>query len=191
MVLPDVAAPLVSADPRVLAILLAPVVLVEAVVVRRLTRITWRRVLVAGLLANVATTIAGYPIGWLAMQAIRLLTGQDYYGRPLFQLPWDGVFNAGWRAQSMGGAAGWVVYGVVALLLVPTFLLSVWIETIVSAPVLGRPVADVRLPIRKANLLSYGLLVLLMIWLGVMAFAGGEPKRGVEFNPEPKKVHSR
>ena len=37
MVLLDVAAPLISVDPRALAILLVPVVLVEAIVVRRLT----------------------------------------------------------------------------------------------------------------------------------------------------------
>jgi hypothetical protein len=187
----DVAAPLVSVDPRALAILLVPVVLVEAVVVRRLTRISWGRVLAAGLLANVATTLAGYPIGWLAMQAIRLLTGRNYYGRSPFQLPWDGVIGAGWHAQSMGGAAACMIYGVVALLLVPTFLLSVWIETIVSAPVLRRPSRELRIPIRRANLFSYGLLVLFMMWLGVTAFMDADPRRGVKPEMAPKKVESR
>jgi hypothetical protein len=114
------------------------------------------------------------------MQAIRVLTGENYYGRSPFQLPWDAVIGAGWRAQEMGGAAACMVYGVVALLLVPTFCLSVWIETIVSAPVLGRPSSEVRLPIRKANLLSYSLLVLFMMWLGVMAFMDAD-KHGERF----------
>jgi hypothetical protein len=191
VVLLDVAAPMVSADPRVLAILLIPLVLIESIVVRRLTSITWRRVLAAGLLANVATTLAGYPIGWLALQVVRLLTGQNYYGGSLFQLPWDDVFNAGRRAQSMGGAEACIVYGVAAALLLPTFLLSVWIESIVSAPVLRRTVAEVRLPIRRANLVSYGLLVLLMIWLGFMAFMGGEQKRGEVLESVPRKANSR
>jgi hypothetical protein len=191
VVLLDVAAPLISVDPRALAILLVPVVLVEAVVVRRLTRIRWERVLAAGLLSNVASTLAGYPIGWLAMQAIRMLTGQNYYGRAPFQLPWDAVIGAGWRAQEMGGAAACMVYGVVALLLVPTFCLSVWIETLVSAPLLGRSSSEVRLPIRRANLLSYGLLVLFMMWLGVMAFMDAESKHGERLESAPHRTDSK
>ncbi|MBI4879359.1 MAG: hypothetical protein HY812_06820 [Planctomycetes bacterium] len=171
MVLLNVGIPFFQTDPRAIAMLLVPVIAVEAIVVRRLTRIPWGKVVITGVVANAYTTLAGYPIGWVFMRGIRALAGHKYYGGSWFQFPWDELVNSAfydtWLSQSMGSLAIWAVYAGALLLLVLTFLFSVWIETLACASMLKRPVAELRVAIRKANLLSYGLLAVLMIWLGV------------------------
>lgn len=119
-------------------LLLLPIVAFETYVVWKLLRVTAGRAFRAAGVANVASAFAGS----LAVLGVGLLAA-----------------NLG--ISEMPGAAGDLT---VLIALVPSFFLSVWIETRVAAPLLkGCTREAVRHAILQANLLSYIMLAALPI----------------------------
>jgi hypothetical protein len=171
MVLLDVAVPLLQINAFYVIVLLIPVVGIEVVVVRRITHISWGRVISAVGIANALTTLLGFPIGWIFMRGVRAVTGKNFYGHSAFHFPWDEVSNSAfydtWLSMSMNHSMMWLVYGCSLLLLVPTFFLSGWLEAWICKAILGSKVPTLNRAVWMANLASYTLLFLLMGWLAV------------------------
>ncbi|MBI4880326.1 MAG: hypothetical protein HY812_11810 [Planctomycetes bacterium] len=191
MVLLNIAAPLIQVGPFGLAVLLVPICIVEAVVVRRVAAVPWGKCLRAVLLANTATTWLGFPLGWLLMRGVRAVSGWRSYGHDLFHFPWDQVFNSAnydtWLSMSMSWPTMLVVYAASLLLLVPAYFLSVWVETWICAALLGDPALPVRRAVRGANLVSYALLGALLLALAAnnLARVGGFQTNLAEEIPDP------
>ncbi len=194
MVLLNVALPLMYLDLRALALFfLVPIVIVEAAVVRRMAGIPWFRCLGPVAVANAATTLLGYPLGWLLMRGVRAVTGSSFYGGTPFNFPWDLGLNAAfydtWLSMSMSWPAMLLVYAVSLLLLVLACIVSIWVETWICAAMLGNSGSRLPLAVRKANLLSYAFLGLLLLALAVNNLAQVEGRqvegRMNRFEPVP------
>jgi hypothetical protein len=151
-------------------VLFVPIVVVEAIVARRLLGLAVRRSLALSAVANAASTLVGIPATWGALLLVELVatSGGKEYGlgtvpRKIFaftvQAPWLGPYE---------NDLDWLIPSAAIFLCIPFFFVSVLIERFVAwkmAPTC--PPATVSRWGWRANLLSYGLiLTLLFVLLG-------------------------
>jgi len=136
--------------------------------------------------ANAASTIVGYPLGWMFWWVARALVPRGHWGieqvcldsaimglSPILQLGWLSVI------PSMHGeeALGFIITA--TILLVPSFYLSVWIERRICVWVWGSgssAVPSVGAAVRKANVASYLFLFALLVCYAICVFVTGRAK---------------
>jgi hypothetical protein len=142
-------------------LLLLPIILIEALVARRVLRLSFRAAFRIAGLANLASTAVGIPLTWLVVLLLQL-----------------GAMLA--MKNSAAPALGWLIMGVlpaligpprtmmgvvcpILVLCVPFFFTSVWIEARFAKWLLPADRdADARCWSWQANLLSYALILLLV-----------------------------
>jgi hypothetical protein len=73
--LADAGIPMIAITLPGMLLLLAPVIALETIVIRKQTAIPFKSVLKANALANIASTILGMPLAWLAMLLLEFVTG--------------------------------------------------------------------------------------------------------------------
>jgi hypothetical protein len=132
-----------------------PIVLIEALVARRVLGLALSDGLRVSLSANLWSTALGIPLTWLALllpemgagYAVASLeleaTGPGWYLLAPLMAPWLGP-----------GATSWQVYAAAAWLCIPFCLMSMWIEGWAASRRLSREHA--RKWARAANLVTYG-----------------------------------
>lgn len=108
---------------------LVPVIAVEMLVARRMLKIEPRRSMKAIVTANLASTVLGFPLLWLLLVAIQMLTGggsahglRSFWTRVYavtVQAPWLIPYEADLK---------WMIPVAAAYLLIPAFFASVFIE---------------------------------------------------------------
>jgi len=145
---------------------LIPVIVVEALLIRRCVPLSYRKAFLGITQANLLSTFVGVPLAWLFMLAIELVVMAplerlaDYYHHfaPIF-----GVFyflaTIAWTAPE---GQYWIIPTAAALLLIPCFYASVWLERRVC--LWAWPTVDKTLVHRGvflANLASYAILFVL------------------------------
>jgi len=159
---------------------LIPVIIVEALLIRRWVSMSYQDAFVGVTKANLLSTLAGIPIAWLAMLAVEFAvmlpiglaveTWHWKYNSPFLQAV-GFLFSIAWLGP-VGKHGYWLIPAAAALLLVPCFYVSVWLErrVCVRAWPDSDPVA-VRRGIYRANLASYILLFILACgWVGFELF---------------------
>jgi hypothetical protein len=178
--LADAGIPMIFVQWPLMLCALVPVIVVEAEVTRRQLRLPYRKAFAGAAKANVLSTLAGVPVAWLIMLAVEFATmfplaaaAQKWHWRldsPVFYIFY--VLGIAWIGPV--GTSGWPIALAAALLLVPTFFVSLWLER----PVYRRShteinVAAVDRSVWFANLCSYALLFVAGCgWLGWELYAG-------------------
>jgi hypothetical protein len=150
------------------------VIAVEAEVTRRKLALPYRKAFAGAAKANVLSTLVGVPLAWVIMLAVEFVTvfplaaaAQKRHwdlDSPLFYIFY--VLGVAWTGP--GGTSAWPIALAAALLLVPTFFMSVWLER----PVYRRSYSEIDVgavdrSVWSANLCSYALLFVAACgWLG-------------------------
>jgi hypothetical protein len=158
---------------------LVPVIAIEAEVVRRQLALPTRKAFAGAAKANVLSTAAGVPLAWVVMLAVEFITAfpimsaADKHHWQIENSPMEYVLDVLTMAWVGGSHVG--VPLAAALLLVPTFFVSVYLERRSyrrSWPDLDRAAID--RSVWFANLASYLLLfVAALVWLGYEVHATG------------------
>jgi len=176
----DAGIPMIMLTYPAMLILLIPVIMVEAYVCRNLLGLTKWEALKSSAIANGISTILGIPLAWGILLALGFVTSSLSDVHVIARSGWSPI------AQIVGGLlafptwlgpvhnGSWIIPGAVLMLLVPFFFASWGIEYLVFDYMLGMPDGDpsdrtssrIRVAVRNANLITYGLMVLgTSIWL--------------------------
>ena len=132
---------------------LIPIIVIEWVVLARAGAHIWESLLAMSV-ANLGSTLAGIPLAIMLEIVVATNT-------PLYHESWDTKDT--WFREWMLPAGG-------ALLLIPFFLMSWWIEGPIAAWILDDlPTQIVDSAVRDANLVTYGLLAALLSTVLVIA----------------------
>lgn len=147
---------------------LAPVVLVESMVVTRSLPISFGRATVVTCVGNVLSTLVGMPLTWAALLGLEVWSGGD--GAHGLHTPWAKFLAVTWQAAWLlpyEGASHWMIPSAILTLMVPFFFASWFAEYQVGKRMLKRvDAALVRRSILMANLVSYGALAVIVLgWL--------------------------
>ena len=178
----DVGIPMIFIQWPLMFFALIPVIGVEGILVRRWVSLSREQAFSGITVANVVSTLIGVPVAWLAMLAVQYavllpvdMAAERWHWQldsPLFEVV-GFALSVAWIAPF---EAYWTVPAAAALLLFPSFYVSVWIERRVCLR--SWPTADkaaVRRGVYLANVGSYGLLFLLGCGWTVVALLTRKP----------------
>jgi len=175
-ILANVGVPMIFIHWPLMVCALVPVIVVEALLIRRWLSLSVREAFVGVGKANLFSTLLGVPLAWLAMFALEfavmlpLGVAADKWKWDLDGPVWQALaflFSIAWLAPAEG-YLHWMVPAAVGLLLVPCFYLSVILErrSCTRTWSTADP-ARVRRGVFAANLASYALLFILACgWAG-------------------------
>jgi hypothetical protein len=178
--LADMGVPMIFVQWPLMLCALVPVIAVEAEVTRRGLTLPYRKAFAGAAKANVLSTLAGVPLAWVTMLAVEFATmlplslaAEKWHwslDSPVFYVFY--VLGIAWTGPV--GTSAWPIPLAAALLLVPTFFVSVWLERpIYRRSYAGIDVAAVDRSVLRANLCSYALLFAAACgWLGWELYKG-------------------
>ena len=166
----DAGVPMIFITLPGMGLALVPVILVEGYALYKQLHLSGRVALKASSFANVASTVIGIPLTWVALVAVQLVTGGGRaYGLDTafhrflavtWQAPWLIPYEEDLR---------WMIPAATLTLLVPFFFVSWWIEyRVVRWTLKTSDRTPVFLAVRNANLISYGLLAIAVVVLFVV-----------------------
>jgi hypothetical protein len=174
--LANVGIPMIFVQWPLMLAALSPVILVEILLIRLWLSLSLEEAFMGIAKANVLSTAIGVPLAWGIMLVVEFVTGlllasgSDYLhwklDNPLFELVFF-IFSIAWPLPSTEIAQGLIPIAA-ALLLIPCFYASVWIEcrSCLRSWARYNPVL-VRRAVYRTNLGSYALLfVLACVWIG-------------------------
>src|ERR1035437_4300089 len=138
--LADVGIPMIFVQWPLMIGALIPVIIVEALLIRRWVQLSYRDAFIGVTKANLLSTLAGFPLAWLAMFAVEmavllpLAIASDkwhlhFIDSPFFQIV-GFLLGVAWLGPG-GDEAYWLVPLAAALLLIPSFYVSVWLERLI------------------------------------------------------------
>ncbi|HXX14402.1 MAG TPA: hypothetical protein VEJ47_05815 [Candidatus Eremiobacteraceae bacterium] len=154
--------------------LLVPVILVEGFLCKKWLGLSTWEAMKWNAVSNALSTVLGVPMVWLIMLGLELATSDVLYqtDTPLINVI-SLLLSAAWIGPPDEKTA-WTVPFAILVLLVPFFLVSYGIEYLVLGLMVGMPEGGppnlaydkVRLAVRNANLVTYGVMFLATsIWL--------------------------
>jgi hypothetical protein len=172
--LADVGIPMITIEWPVMLLALGPVIVLEALLIRRWVSLSYRDAFKGITWANVLSTLVGVPLAWLIMLGVQLavflplgLAADKWHWNldaPVLQViavMASSVYVYGSKSPD------WIIPSGIAVLLVPCFFLSVWIESKVcfrTWKTLDREA--VRRGVYRSNLASYlALFILACGWV--------------------------
>lgn len=158
---------LVIVYPSMIVTLL-PVVVLETVILRRRLGTALRRTAFVVMLSNLASTMVGIPLAWAALVGLEVATSGGVW--PLLDTFAGKLLAVTWQAPWLFRHESdfyWQIPVATAVLLVPFFFVSWWVEYWLSRRLMrGVEPKRLRAAVAVANLVSYALLeALAMIWL--------------------------
>ena len=182
--LANIGVPMIFVQMPAMVCALIPIIIVEALLIRRWLTLPYRDAFRGVTVANLASTILGVPLAWLAMFIVELavmypvsMAAEHWHWK--LESPVVGVLgfivSMAWLAP-VERHIHWMIPAASALLLIPSFVVSVWFERRICVRSWSESDPGVvRSGVFKANLASYALLfVMACIWLGTEYFS----KRG-------------
>lgn len=179
--LADVGIPMIFIQWPLMIGALIPVIIVEALLIRRWVRLSYRDAFIGVTQANFLSTLVGFPLSWLAIIAIETLVLIQFFAiadkhhwnvdSPFLRIL---AFTQGFAGKPQGSTY-WQIPLAAALLLIPSFYVSVWIErSICRRAWPNSDAAVVRRGVFRANLASYFILFILACgWAGVEYYIHG------------------
>src|SRR4051812_1900607 len=133
--LADVGLPMIFVQWPLALLFLLPVIVIEALTIRRALVLPSGRAFAAAAKANFISTLVGIPLAWLitllvgGMTLVPVSFAADKWhwnmASPLFQV-FSFVLGAAWIFPADGRA--WLIPLAAGLLLIPSYFVSVWIE---------------------------------------------------------------
>ena len=121
----------------VMLVALLPIIIVEALVLRRFLTTSLSTATVAAGIANLASTFVGVPVAWFLLVAVQLLTGGDRaYG---LSTPLRKVLAVTWQSPWLipyERSLYWMIPTAGLVLLVPFFFASWYVEYLVTRRIL-------------------------------------------------------
>ena len=158
---------------------LVPIIALEATIFEKHLHLGYRQVRRNVAMANVASTVVGFPLSWLLLFAVELVTwfvfpGHETLNRivPDFDAaPWwikilFLMSQAAWIGPS-GKRDVWIIPATAIIGLVPAFFMSVGVEGFILKRLFKGNRVQIASLTWKANAVSYCFLAgLIAIWLG-------------------------
>lgn len=180
--LADAGIPMIVVQMPGMVCTLIPVIAVETLIIRRRLAVPYGKAVKGVAAANLASTIVGVPLAWMAMLAIEyavmvpVAVAANHWHWNL-DSPVLGVFAFLLSIAWLGSIARhicWMIPAASALLLIPSFVVSVWLERPICIALLQDvDPALVKRGVLAANVVSYGLLFLVACgWLAAWYFRG-------------------
>ncbi len=140
---------------------LAPVIAAEVVVARRMLRLDTVRAAAAVIPANLASTVLGFPLVWLALLVLQMpVAGGCARGLASpFSRAWAVNLRVPWLVPH-GHDLNWAIPAASIYLLIPAFFASVFVERWICSAI-WRDVSKPRLRryAWRAHFVSYAVLV--------------------------------
>ena len=174
-ILADADIPMVILEFPAMLYALVPVILVEILVAKKLMRLEPRRSMKAIVIANLASTLLGFPLLWILLTGIELLTGGGgAYGLQSF---WARVFavtvQAPWLIPYEEDLK-WMIPVAAAYLLIPAFFVSVFLERWICKMFWrDREKEEIRRFSWMAHFASYAVLIVIAaIYYGIILRKG-------------------
>lgn len=148
---------------------LIPIVALEAFIIGQVVGAPWRPILLGTAIANVASTIVGVPIVWTVLATIEMKFFGNALGLGTF---WTKLYAVTVQAPWLipyDEALHWMLPTALAVLAVPFYLVSIFVE----APIIGKlcgisSAPNLKKAVWTSNLASYaglGLLVAIGFYL--------------------------
>ena len=168
IMLANAGVPMLAIEWPAMLLVLLPVIAVEALVIRQRVKLPYRQATRVSAAANAASTLVGLPIAWVGMIALNLLsTGGRALGLESDAQKIAAVtLQAAWLVPYEEDLY-WMVPAAMLVLLIPNYIVSVWLEVWVGRRLL--PQEDRRgfgKTMIVANAASYsGLFVICAGWL--------------------------
>jgi len=175
----DAGVPMLFLTLPAMIIALVPVIAVESIVVGRLLGTTAISKAKSVAIANVASTLIGLPLTWVALVAVQLVSGGgSAYG---LVTPTQKLLAVTWQAPWLipyEGDLYWMVPAASLFLLVPFFFASYFVEALIVVGLNNKlPRVQVRSAVFRANIVSYLLLAIFTLGWLVLAVLHG-PRGG-------------
>jgi hypothetical protein len=164
-------------------VLLPVIIVLEAMVAACILKINVKQCFALATIANLISTLVGIPVTWIVLLIFEILTEMLFWIMPwlrsapigfiletIMQTPWLGPLI---------NAPDWLLPTYTILLCVPFFLMSVWVEYLVAKFYL-RDFGNRKLILRwswMANSLSYGLIIIGLLWLALFGHISSEDPR--------------
>jgi hypothetical protein len=177
--LADMGIPMIFGQWILMACALVPVIVLETLVVSRAVPLRPGRAVGGVVAANIASTLVGVPLAWVAALAIEFAVALPVdIAAMRWHWPSDSpfltainfVFGAAWLGP-LGKNSVWVIYFAAAVLLIPCFFASVLIERRVCARIWRHSdQLAVRRAVLQANIYSYTALLLFMCTWSAWSF---------------------
>ena len=179
--LANVGIPMIFVQWPLMLCALVPVIVVEALLIRRWVSLSYREAFAGISKANLLSTAVGVPLSWGIMLAIEFavmlptaIAADRWHWKldaPVFQV-FGFLLSIAWLGP-MERHLQWLIPTAAALLLIPCFYVSVWLER--RACLRSWPSADpavVRRGVYLTNLASYALLFAMACgWIAVEYFS--------------------
>ena len=150
-----------------MGVMLVPVIALEVVVLKRALVTPLKRTVVVATASNVLSTVVGVPVTWIILVALQFLTAGSGAVRFDFGTVAGKIFAVTWQASWLMPYESdlyWMVPVALLVLLVPFFFVSWLIEYLISRLMMRElQTRVVRRGVLRANLVSYGLLALLVL----------------------------
>ena len=192
--------PMIVPAMYLMILALVPVVLIEALSLRKTLKLPFRTSILYTTIANIVSTIVGIPVTWFLLVFFQLITGGGgAYGIDTF---WKKVLAVTWQAAWLmpyESESNWMGYAAMLFLLIPFFFASWIIEHLVTRKRLAQALyrhreqnteSEQSDPVMKklmlegfdpetsrawqnANLLSYAVLAMFLIVLFVLGLRQG------------------
>ena len=181
MALADVGIPMIVIEWPLMLAALVPVIILEALLIRRWLPLSYRQTFKGTAAANVVSTLAGVPLAWLMLLATEFAVGLPMViaadklhlnpDEPVLRVIFMLVSSA-W-IEGEGDSMKWIIPACIAILLVPCFFLSVWIESKVCFGLWNNLDREaIRRGVYRSNLASYAaLFILACCWIGYGYFS--------------------
>ena len=168
--LADVGLPMIIIEWPLMLLALGPVIVLEALLIRRWVPLSHVDAFKGITKANVLSTLAGVPLAWLIMLAAEFAVvlpvgfAADKWhwnlDAPVFKVV-GLIVSSEWIGPE-GNDLKWIIPSATAVLLVPCFFLSVWIESKVCIRTWKALDSEVvRRGVYRSNLASYAALFIL------------------------------
>jgi hypothetical protein len=175
LLLADAGVPMIFLTFPAMLILLAPVVLVEAILYRKWLGIRTGKAIVYSTWSNIASLILGIPVAWMVMFVFEFLFFESFGPQieKLRDTPLANVIfllvGSAWLGPT---GTPWIIAAACLVLLIPFFFASYGVEYVVVHLMMRKEdlseaaLRDVRIAVRNANLVSYALLFIgTSVWL--------------------------
>ncbi|MCK5215312.1 MAG: hypothetical protein KAR05_08165 [Candidatus Omnitrophica bacterium] len=165
----DIGLPMVFLGIPFLVLAFIPVFFIEAFIYREHLKLSFKRSGIGSFLANVLTTLVGYPVSWILHVAVTMVVGYPlgYALSEWAKLEWmEYALFPLMSAWLMPGVSPWQIYLAGIFGLIPAFWLSVWIEGRLLLKLFAENKReDIKQAVWRANKATY---LLLALFLGVM-----------------------